>query len=243
MRMRESPSVLGINTLVHIPSFHAVYISTWHCKLLQDDSACYWLTSHFMSSLCASIQLFSHPSGILTPCISFHFTLGVPDKQELNSSRCTTNFILPSPGHKPPPSSSTVLQHKPFTSPKALQAAEQGLPAQISMPSFPSTWSHKEASGQISPDTWEILAAEPPCNAPSICFWRAGAAFLPREGMCAHTGCGIILEWLRNMVLQIREQRKNVFFGFGYISPKYNFYRKKNTQLVPKSWKECVHPS
>lgn len=75
VKVRASPSLLEINTLVHIPSFYTVYISTWHCKLLQDDSVCYWLTAHFKSFLCASIQLCLYQSGILTPSVSYNFAL------------------------------------------------------------------------------------------------------------------------------------------------------------------------
>lgn len=118
-----------------MPSFHAVYISPWHCKLLQDDSACYWLTSHFKSFLCASVQLFSHPSGILTPCISFHFSPRYIRQIRIQQPRVhhvPPIFFPPLQSTNPTPSSYRMLQHKPFTSPKALLAAEQGLPPQIS---------------------------------------------------------------------------------------------------------------
>lgn len=74
-KVRASPSPLGINTVVHIPFFYTVYMSTWHRKLLQDNSVCYWLTAHFKSFLCASVQLCSYQSSILTPSVSYDFAL------------------------------------------------------------------------------------------------------------------------------------------------------------------------
>lgn len=54
---------------------------------------------------------------------------------------------------------------------------QNSLPHQISMPSFPSIRNQEEVSG-----AWEILAAEPPCNASSICFWREGSGLPAQRG-------------------------------------------------------------
>lgn len=153
------------------------------CKLLQDDSACYWLTSHFMSFLCASIQLFSHPSGILTPCISSPFALRCT--RQTGTQEFTMYHQFTSPFSR----AQTLLQATQRCSTnlshpqRHRRQQEQCLPPQISMSSL---W-NREVSHQPSPDTWDILVDEPPCNASSICFWRAGPGLPAQRGfVCTH---------------------------------------------------------
>lgn len=111
--------LLRINTLVHIPSFYTAYISTWHYKLLWDGSVCYWLTAQVKSFLCASTQLCSDPSGILTTLCQTNTN---PIAQEFLVYQQASSPL--SRAQTPPAWDCTVLQHTPFTS--LLQAPELG---------------------------------------------------------------------------------------------------------------------
>lgn len=147
-RVRVSPSLFGINSFVHIPYFHTVCTSSLASKLLQDDSVCYWLTAHFKSFLLLNPTLsVRHPDTI-------HFLRLCPQLFQTNTNSVSqfTIYQQSSPSLKaqtPPLCNYTVLQHKTSTSPKALQAAEQGW-GLAAIPHF-HAWRDKAASqGAVS---------------------------------------------------------------------------------------------